>query len=357
MELKDIISRIEPADADYYAKAKERTANLIMPPRAMGYLHDISERLCAISRSLKPKTDRRTVFVMAGDHGVVEEGVSAFPQQVTCEMIRAFVNDIATINILAKQNNCQVIVADVGTKCDFEEKNLQGKNRFIVKKVKKGTDNFLKSPAMSRDEAVKSVLAGFEIASSEIKKKKLNLIATGDMGIGNTTPSSAIGSVITGQSVEDMTGKGTGIPSDMLKKKIEVIERGIDLHKPDKNDGIDVLSKIGGVEIGAIAGVILAAAYHKIPVVIDGIISTAGALIAYTLVPDVLDYMFAGHMSEEPGHIKMLEYLGLHPILKLNMRLGEGTGAVLSMNLIDAASRIISDIATFEEAGVSESNL
>ncbi|MGA1846297.1 nicotinate-nucleotide--dimethylbenzimidazole phosphoribosyltransferase [Deferribacter abyssi] len=354
MTLQEIISKIEPIDKETFEKAKERTSQLIMPPRAMGMLNDISERLCAITSNMKPEVDKRAVFVMAGDHGVVEEGVSAFPQQVTCEMIKAFVNGIATITVLARQNNCAVVVADVGSKCEIDEKELSGKNKFIVKKVKYGTNNFAKEPAMTRDEAIQSILAGFEIASKEIKEQKLNLVATGDMGIGNTTPSSAIGSVITGNSVEIMTGKGTGIPSEMLKKKIGVIKKGIEFNKPNPEDPIDVLSKVGGIEIGAIAGVILAAAYHKIPVIIDGIISTAGALIAYKLCPTVIEYMFAGHKSEEPGHIKMLDYLGLKPLLQLNMRLGEGTGAVLAIHILDAAARIIKEVATFSEAGVSE---
>ncbi|UOD34945.1 nicotinate-nucleotide--dimethylbenzimidazole phosphoribosyltransferase [Deferribacteraceae bacterium V6Fe1] len=357
MNLERITQKITPTNHEIYEKAKERTSNLIMPYRAMGMLNDVSEQICAIRGTLKPTVEKRAVFVMAGDHGVVEEGISAFPQQVTCEMIKAFVNDLATITVLARQNKCSTIVADVGTKCNISEKGLQGKNKFIVKKVKYGTNNFTKDLAMTRDEAEKSILAGFEIASNEIKNQKLDMIATGDMGIGNTTPSSAIGSVITGKSVMEMTGKGAGIPNNLLKKKIEVIEKGINLHKPNSDDAIDILAKVGGIEIGAIAGVILAGAYYKVPVIVDGLISTAGALIAYKLCPTVKEYMFAGHMSEEPGHKFMLEYLGLKPLLQLNMRLGEGTGAVLAMHILDAAVKIITEVATFEEAGVSESEL
>ncbi|BAI81499.1 nicotinate-nucleotide--dimethylbenzimidazole phosphoribosyltransferase [Deferribacter desulfuricans SSM1] len=357
MRLENILKEIAPTNQEIFEKAKERTSNLIMPYRAMGMLNDISEKVCAIKETLKPSVNKRAVFVMAGDHGVVEEGVSAFPQQVTCEMIKAFVNDIATITVLARQNNCSTIVADVGSKCNISEKELKGSNKFIVKKVKYRTNNFTKEPAMTREEAEKSIMTGFEIASEEIKSQKLDVIATGDMGIGNTTPSSAIGAVITGKSVEEMTGKGTGITSDLLQNKINVIKTGINLHKPNPDDAIDILSKVGGIEIGAIAGVILAGAYHKIPVIIDGLISTAGALIAYKLCPTVKEYMFAGHISEEPGHKYMLEYLGLSPLLRLNMRLGEGTGAVLAMHILDAAVKIITEVATFEEAGVSKSDI
>ncbi|AEA33051.1 nicotinate-nucleotide--dimethylbenzimidazole phosphoribosyltransferase [Hippea maritima] len=355
MDIKDVISSIEPVDEVFFDKAKQRTSNLIMPFRAVGMLNDISERLCAIQRSLKPETDKRCVFVMASDHGVVEEGVSAFPRVVTCEMIRAFVDGIATINVLARQNNARVVVCDVGTKCDFESRQLSGENEFVSKKVSLGSKNFTKTAAMRKDEAILSIMSGFEIAKEKIEEYNLNLIATGDMGIGNTTPSAAIASVILNRDPSEIAGRGTGIDDRSYKNKIDVIRRGIQLNKPNRNDVIDVLAKVGGFEIGAIAGVMLAAAFKKIPVVVDGFISTAGALIAYGLNPTVADYMFAGHLSEENGHKLMLEHLGLNPILRLNMRLGEGTGAVLAMHIIDASARVIKEVATFEEAGVSES--
>ncbi len=351
--LNRILDSITPYSDEYLKKAIQRTSELIMPPRAVGMLNDISEKLCAIQSTLKPEVDKRAVFVFAGDHGVVEEGVSAFPAVVTCEMIRAFVNDIATITVLARQNNAKVVVADVGSRCDFKEKII-GKNEFIIKKVKNGTENFTKQPAMSRQEAEKSIETGFEIALKYIESHNLNIVATGDMGIGNTTPSAAIASVILDKDPSSIAGKGTGIDEKRWQNKVNVIKRGIELNKPDKNDPIDVLSKVGGIEIGAIAGVILAAAYKKIPVVVDGFISTAAALIAYGLSKNTHYYMFAGHLSEENGHKLMLEYLNLKPILKLNMRLGEGTGATLAMHIIDAAAKVISEVATFSQAGVSK---
>ncbi len=357
MNLDTILNSIEKSDEKFYKKAQEKTMQLIMPPLAMGMLHDISYRLCAIRASLEPKTDKRAVFVMAADHGVVEEKVSAFDSIVTCEMIKAFLSGVATISVLSKQNNCKTVVVDVGSKCNIEQKDLDSNCKFIVKKIKNGTNNMLKEPAMSKEEAILAIMTGFEIASEEIKSNKLNLIATGDMGIGNTTPASAIGCIITKNSAQVMTGKGTGITQQILHHKISVIEQAIEKHKPDPDDPIDILSKVGGIEIAAILGVILAASYNKIPVLVDGLISTAAALIAYKLNPKTLDYMFIAHKSQEPGHAKMIEYLGLAPILQLDMRLGEGTGAVLAMPIVEAASRIITEVATFDEANVSKSLL
>ncbi len=357
MDLQTILNNITKADEKFYKKAQEKTLQLIMPTLAMGILHDISYRLCAISASLEPKTDKRAVFVMAADHGVVEEKISAFDSIVTCEMIKAFIRGVATISVLSRQNNCTTIVVDVGSKCNIEQKDLIGNSKFIVKKIKNGTNNMLKEPAMSKDQAIASIMAGFEIAHNEINSNKLNLIATGDMGIGNTTPASAIGCVITKNPPQAMTGKGTGITQQMLYHKISIIEQAIEKHKPNPDDPIDILSKVGGIEIAAIAGVILAASYSKVPVLVDGLISTAAALIAYKLNPLTLDYMFIAHKSKEPGHAKMIEYLGLAPILQLDMRLGEGTGAVLAMPIVEAASRIITEVATFDGANVSKSRL
>ncbi|MGB9744454.1 MAG: nicotinate-nucleotide--dimethylbenzimidazole phosphoribosyltransferase [Desulfurella sp.] len=357
MELKDIVYNITPINDDVLEKAKEKTSRLIMPYRALGYVNDISEKLCAIYSTLEPKIENKGVFVMAADHGVAEENVSAYPQEVTCEMIKAFIEGVATINALARLNNCFTIVADVGSLCDWKNiSNLQ-KSTFIVNKVKNGTNNFTKQYAMTRKEAIQSIMIGFDIANKYIHSEKLNLIATGDMGISNTTAASAIGACITKNEVELMTGQGTLITDEMLKNKVLIIKKAINLHKPDPDDAIDVLSKIGGFEIGAIAGVILAACYNKIPVVIDGLISTSAALLAYKLNPVTKQYMFAGHLSKEKGHNLMLSYLDLKPILQLDMRLGEGSGAVLSIPIIEAAAKIITEVATFEQAQVSKSNL
>lgn len=353
MNLNDILKAIEPTSREIFAQAQERTANLIMPPRALGRLNDIGEKICAIQRTMKPAVDRRMVFVMAGDHGIVEEKVAAFPQEVTGQMMGAFIAGLASINVLSKQAKTKVLVADIGAVCDVNATPTNPDSIYVVRKVRKGTANFTKGQAMTRAEAEASVMAGFEIADEMIKKEKLNLIATGDMGIGNTTPSSAIGAVFTGLSAEIMTGYGSGINQEALKRKQDVITKGIELNKPDKSDALDVLAKVGGLEIGAIAGVILAGAYHKIPVLVDGIISAAGALIAYGLCPTTAEYMISGHKSVEPGQIKMLEYMGLEPLVDLGLRLGEGTGAVMAMHSVEAGVRVITEIATFAEAGVA----
>lgn len=348
--LENFLKNIEKADNEFLERASERNDNLLMPFRAMGRLHEIAEQLCSIYRTLKPEIKKAAVFVMAGDHGVVEEGVSPFPQEITGLMFKCFLDDLATVSVLAKKENVDLILADIGSK--FDSSNIKNYKNFVVKKIVSGTKNFTKEPAMTREEAIKTIEAGIEITLKYIKEKNLDIVITGEMGIGNTTPSAAIGSVITGLPVEEMTGKGAGLTEEGVLKKVDVIKRGIQLHKPDRHDPIDVLSKVGGAEIGAIAGIIIAAAYSKIPVVVDGFISTAGALIAYELNNDVKDYMIAGHCSEESGHIKMLEYLNLKPLLNLNLRLGEGTGAVLALPIIKQAANLISNVATFAEAGI-----
>ncbi|GAB6162008.1 nicotinate-nucleotide--dimethylbenzimidazole phosphoribosyltransferase [Desulfothermus naphthae] len=352
-ELRSLIDAISPIDSNIFQKAKEHTAQLVMPPRALGRLHEISERICAIQRTLNPDVSQKQVIVFAGDHGIVEEGVSAFPQVVTLEMVRCFVKGGAGISVISRFVGAEVMVVDMGIIPDFIPENQEEAAIFKENKVARGTKNFAKGPAMTRNQALQSILNGFNIAQEAISKG-INIIATGDMGIGNTTPSSAIGCVYTGESAEVMVGPGTGIDQEGIKKKIAAVKKGLDVNKPDPKDPIEVLSKVGGFEIGGIAGCILACAYHKIPVMIDGFISTAGALIAKALCPSSVEYMFAGHKSEEPGHIAMLKYLGLTPLLDLGMRLGEGTGGALAMNIVDAACHVFNEVMTFDQAGVHE---
>jgi len=351
--LKEILKGIKPMDEEWIEKARERTSQLVMPTRALGRLHDISEKICGICKSLKPSIDRKAFLVMAGDHGVVEEGVSAYPQEVTGEMIKTFLNGGAGINILAGQVNADVFVVDMGIITDLDPVSLNGEDRLFIHKVAKGTANLSRGPAMSRKDAEQSILTGFQLAT-DLFSKGIDLLGTGDMGIGNTTPSAAIGTVFTGTALEEMVGRGTGVDDQGLLKKQEAIQKGIDVNRPDIKDGLDVLSKLGGFEIGGIAGCILAGAYHGRPVVIDGFISTAGALVAHSLCPVVTDYLFAGHCSEETGHGAMLKYLGLEPILDLGMRLGEGSGGALAMGIIEGAIKIFTDMLTFEQAGVSD---
>jgi nicotinate-nucleotide--dimethylbenzimidazole phosphoribosyltransferase len=350
--LERIINAIEPLDAGWIQKAKERTAQLVMPTRALGRLHDISEKLCAIQQSLNPSIHRKAFLVMAGDHGVVNAGISAYPQEVTGEMIKTFLVGGAGINVLAGQIGAEIFVVDMGIIPQLDPGALPQGNHLIIRKIAKGTANLARGPAMPTAEARLAVLTGFQLAA-DLFENGVHILGTGDMGIGNTTPSAAIGAVITGNSVEKMVGRGTGVDNQGLQRKQEAIRSGIEINQPDPKDGLDVLAKIGGFEIGGIAGCVLAGAWYRRPVVIDGLISTAGALIAHALCPAVTDYIFAGHCSEEPGHRLMLDYLDLEPILDLGMRLGEGTGAALAMGVMEGAVGIFIEMLTFEEAGVS----
>ncbi len=341
---------IEPLKRKWFEIAQKRLDSLTKPRGSLGKLEEFAAKLVAIFENDMPSIEKKAVFVFAGDHGVVEEGVSAYPKEVTAQMVYNFLRGGAGINVLAKHVGAEVFVIDIGVDADLSHINHPN---FISSKVVWGTKNFTKEPAMTEEEAKKCIELGKELAY-KYAELGYNLIATGDMGIGNTTPSSAICAAITGEDVKNVVGRGTGVDNKTLENKIKVIENALKLHKPDPKNGLDVLSKVGGAEIGGIAGLVLGAAEKRIPVVIDGFISTAGALIAYTLEPNVKDYIFAGHLSEEKGHKVMLDYMGLEPILRLNMRLGEGTGAVLAMNLIEAGLKIYKEMATFEEAGVSE---
>ena len=352
MKLEDIVNAITHLDQEWIGKAQARTEQLVMPTRALGRLHEISERMCAIQKTLQPSTSRKAVLVMAGDHGIVEEGVSAYPQEVTGAMLQTFLVGGAGISAISRHVGAEVFVVDMGIIPELDVAKVQDNHRLIVRKVGKGTNNFARGPAMSRDDAEYAIIEGFRQAS-ELFQKGIDILGTGDMGIGNTTPAAAIGAVVSGANLGEMVGRGTGVDDEGLMRKQEAIRRGIEVNHPIPEDGLDVLAKIGGFEIGGIAGCVLAGAYHRRAVVIDGFISTSGALIAHILCPTVAEYLFAGHCSEEPGHRIMLNYLHLDPILDLGMRLGEGTGATLAMGIIDGAVKVFKDVLTFEEAGVA----
>ena len=352
IKLEEIIGEIKPVDQGWIQKAQERTAQLVMPTRALGRLHEISEQLCGIQETLEPSISHKAILVMAGDHGVVEEGVSAYPQEVTPAMVQTFLAGGAGINAISRQVGAEVWVVDLGVIADIDTTGLKGADRLIVQKIANGTANFTRGPAMSHQDAETALVAGFEKAS-KLMGEGADILGTGDMGIGNTTPSAAIGAVLTGATLEEMVGRGTGVDDAGLARKRDAIRRGIEFNTPEPEDGLDVLAKVGGFEIGGIAGAILAAAFQRRAVVVDGFISTAGALIAHALCPTVKDYLFAGHSSEEPGHRLMLQHLGLTPILDLGMRLGEGTGAALAMSVMEAAVRMFKEVLTFEEAGVA----
>ncbi len=353
MNLEDIVNGIKPIRTQWVDSAREHTARLAIPLRALGRLHDIAERVCGICGTLEPDVAAKAFLVMAGDHGVASEGVSAFPQEVTGEMVKNFLRGGAGINVLARQAGARVLVVDMGIIPDVDPGAPEGCNQLHIRKVGRGTGNIARGPAMSRAQAEQSVLHGFKL-TSELFASGAQLLGTGDMGIGNTTPSAALGVALTGASVNQMVGRGTGIDEDALKRKREIVREAVEINRPNPGDGLDALAKVGGFEIGGIAGCILAGAYHMRPVVIDGFISTAGALVARSMCPAAIDYVFAGHCSQEAGHRKMLEHLGLEPILDLRMRLGEGTGAALAMGVIDGAVRIFKEVLTFEDAGVSK---
>lgn len=347
--LQDTLTRIAPLSADWRRKARAHLDNLAIPRGSLGELLDVAEQLAAIRETLKPSVKKKVVVTMAGDHGVVDEGVSAFPKEVTPQMVANFVAGGAAINVLAGVAGARVVVVDMGVAVDLD-RSFEGK--VLFSKVGYGTRNMARGAAMSREEAVKALEAGIGIAGRLIDDG-VELLGTGDMGIGNTTPSTAILAAVSGRSVGEITGRGTGIDDAALENKIRVIEKALEVNRPDASDGIDILAKVGGFEIGGIAGLILGAAARRVPVVVDGFISTAGALIAKALAPASLDYMIAGHQSLEPGHRVMLEELGLKPLLSLNLRLGEGTGGALAMNIIESSARVINDMLTFDDAGVT----
>jgi len=353
MNLNEIVNGIEPVDEQWMAKARERTAQLVMPTRALGRLHEISEQLCGIQTTLQPSINRKAVLVMAGDHGIVSEGVSAYPQEVTGAMVQTFLAGGAGINAICRHVSADVYVVDMGIIADFADVNIPKSDRLIIHKIAPGTANFAQGPAMSRPEAEQAVMIGFREAS-RLFQDGVEIIGTGDMGIGNTTPSAAICAVLCAADLSEMVGRGTGVDDEGLARKQAVIRRGIEVNDPLAADGLDVLSKIGGFEIGGIAGCVLAGAYHRRPVMIDGFISTAGALIAQAICPTVTEYLLAGHCSEEPGHRHMLKQLNLNPILNLGMRLGEGTGGAMAMSIVEGALRVFKEVMTFAEAGVAD---
>jgi len=330
------------------AAARQRQDNLTKPRGSLGRLEELSIQIAGITGNALPKLEYKAIITMAADHGVVDEGVTLYPQEVTRQMVYNFLHNGAAINVLARNIGARVVVVDMGVIGGFEP--LPG---LTCKMIDFGTKNMAQGPAMTRQQATDSINAGIEIVSSE-KNKGLDIIATGDMGLGNTTTSSAIFAAISGYSPDKTTGRGTGIDDKQMAHKIKVIERALVTNNPNPKDPLDVLAKIGGFEIGGLVGVILAGAAHRIPVVIDGFVSGAAALIATSLCPQVNDYLIAAHVSAEAGHPLLLEFLNLKPLLNLNMRLGEGTGAALGIFLAEASVKLLAEMATFSEASVSD---
>lgn len=318
------------------------------PLGALGTLEDLAVRTSLIQQTLDPVIKQKNIFVFAGDHGIAEEKISAFPAEVTPQMVLNFLGGGAAINVLCRHYKIDISVIDIGVNYDFEE--TPG---LINKKVRKGTRNFAKEEAMTRQEAIEAIEKGMEVVLEQYNHHPMEIIGLGEMGIGNTTPATAIISCVTGKSVKEITGRGTGLDDTGLNHKIAVLEKALKLHKPNPEDALDILQKVGGYEIAGIAGAVLAAASKKVAVVLDGIISTAGGLIAGLLNPEVKGYLFSAHASVEHGQKAALAALELNPIVDLNMRLGEGTGSAIAINLIEGACTIMREMASFEEAGVS----
>lgn len=349
-QLERLVAGVGALDAPAMAAAADRQSQLTKPAGALGRLETLSIQLAGITGALRPALTPRQIIVCAADHGVVAEGTSAYPSAVTAQMVLNFLNGGAAINVLARCFGAGVTVLDVGVLEDLpEHPQLQRR------KIRRGTANLRLQPAMSRAEAVAAILAGAEVAEAAILTGA-RVLATGDMGIGNTTPSAAIAAAVSGQPVAKVTGRGTGLDDPSWLHKVTVIEDALARRKPDATDGLDLLSQVGGLEIGAIAGIVLAGAARRIPVLLDGLISTAGATIAAILCPAVRPFLIASHSSVEPGHATLLQFLGLTPLLNLDLRLGEGTGAALALPLLDAAVATLNEMATFSEAQVSGKN-
>ncbi|MCQ6557812.1 nicotinate-nucleotide--dimethylbenzimidazole phosphoribosyltransferase [Paenibacillus mendelii] len=346
-KLTATIDRILLPDREAIEAAERHLNNLTKPPGSLGKLEDIARQAAGITGELTPDLSTRAVIVMAGDHGVCEEGVSAFPSEVTPQMVYNFLSGGAAVNVLARQANADVFCVDVGVNADLSHSKLLGR------KVRYGTANMTRESAMKKEEAVAAIIAGIDTVE-ELYNQGYRMFATGEMGIGNTTASAALCAVLANMPIEEAVGLGTGIDEARRQHKINVVNRAIDRNRPDSADAIDTLAKVGGLEIAGLVGVILGAAALRCPVIVDGFISSAAALVASKITPRSVPYMLGSHLSHEQGHGQLLQAVGLSPIIHMDMRLGEGTGAVLCFHFVDAALLIMREMATFESAGVSQ---
>ncbi len=351
MTITETIRCIQPLDLTAMDAARQRQSQLTKPAGSLGRLEELSIQLAGIQRKPFPSINNRVIVIMAGDHGVAAEGVSAYPQEVTPQMVLNFLHGGAAINVLARHTGARVVVVDMGVAGEINSP-INEAPLLHRRRVGLGTMNLAKGAAMSRQQAEETIQSGIEIALDEISNGA-DILGTGDMGIGNTTPSAAIAACILGRSPEDIVGHGTGVDQTGLIRKIHAVKRGLKVNKPSLEDGVDILAKVGGFEIGGLAGVMLGAASKHVPVMVDGFISTAAAMIAVMIAPQCRPYLISAHRSKEKGHTLMLEWLGLKPLLDLDLRLGEGTGAVLGISLAEAACKILNEMATFDEAGVS----
>jgi len=342
-----VVGRIRQLDAAAIAEARARQNVLTKPPGSLGRLERLSVQIAGITGNARPRLARKAVIVMAADHGVVAEGVSAYPSAVTAQMVRNFAAGGAAINVLARQAGARVVVVDAGVSAD-----MPAECPIVHAKVARGTQNLALGPAMSRDQALAAIGVGLAVVEQQVAQG-LDVVCLGEMGIGNTTAASAIVAALTRLRVADVTGRGTGIDDATWRRKVATIERALRVNRPDPDDALDVLAKVGGLDIAGLVGVVLGAAAQRIPIVVDGFIATAAALVAAELSPAARAYLIAAHRSVEQGHRAALERLELEPLLALDLRLGEGSGAALVLPVVDAALALLDEMATFEQAGVS----
>lgn len=343
-----VVQAIEPVSDHLRPEALHKIDNKTKPLGSLGKLEHLALQASLVQESLNPNMGRKAIFVFAGDHGITEEGVSAFPSEVTGQMVENFLKGGAAINVLCRHHDIDLYVVDMGVNADFEEHS-----NLVQKKIRKGTRNFALEEAMTAEEVDDALIKGMEVFLQEDARRKINIVGLGEMGIGNTTSASAIISVVTGLTPSEATGRGTGLDDKAMERKAEIIFKALKYHTPDPHDGVDILRKIGGYEIAGIAGAVLAAASKGAIVVLDGVISTAGGLIAYLLNPHIKGYLISGHRSVEIGQQAALSHMGIEPLIDFQMRLGEGTGAAITMNIVDAACRIMREMASFEDAGVA----
>jgi nicotinate-nucleotide--dimethylbenzimidazole phosphoribosyltransferase len=349
--LKNTLEKITPIDRSWFEKAESRQLNLTKPPQSLGRLEEIANRLCAIQETLSPNVENREIFVFAASHGVSVESVSPYPSSVTAQMVANFLYGGAAINALAKSANAKLTVVDIGVDGEIPQIEQRGENcRFVSAKIANGTQNFAKTSAMSETEMFQALEIGINLAK-EAKQNGVKIIGLGEMGIGNTTSASAITSALTNVSADKTVGRGTGADDAMLKHKVEIVEKSLQFHQP--KTAFEILQIVGGFEIAGLCGLCLGAASEKIAIVTDGFIATSAVALAVGICENVKDYVFASHNSVEIGHKLLLELIGQKPLFDLEMRLGEGTGAALAMNIIASAAATFNEMATFEQAAVS----
>ena len=346
--VRELAEEVEAAGASAAGEARERQSRLTKPPGSLGQLEELGARLAGMAGECPPPVpESPAVVICAGNHGVLAQGVSPWPREVTAAMVENFCAGRAAVNALARTVGARVSVLDVGVASELGRHPL-----LRAAKVRHGTDDLSEGPAMDQEEAARAVLAGAGIVEELVETGGVDLLVTGDMGIGNSTPAACLIAAFTGRSAGEVTGRGTGIDDATLNRKIGVVEKALDLHHPDPGDPLGTLAALGGFEHAALVGLILTGAAYGVPVLLDGVVSNSAALVARALAPNSMDYAIAGHLSAEPGARVTLEKLGLEPLLDLRMRLGEGTGGLLAVPLVQAAARALREMATMGEAGI-----